>query len=205
MFSQHLLTRRSIDVQWQGCPSSVKSELSWDGSRRPSKAWVSHVTRVSEPPGHPDEFNVFGSDKCIWVALACDRNAVSCFQAKPQRQRYCLDYNRAGQTHGAYRCNGGRKMEVWKRRSPFKRRQKTAQHRRYLVMGPDLESLNDEGSKLLPCWGQSHSAFEPINAEQRHVWEKLDLCFYCEGNFEFIRCRCHRMKFFEFKLLQKKW
>lgn len=42
-------------------------------------------------------------------------------------------------------------------------------------MGSDLESPNDEGTTLLPCWGQSHSAFEQINAKK------------CSGHIEVLR------------------
>lgn len=38
---------------------------------------------------------------------ACDSAG---FQALPQCQRRCLDPNMARQTHGAYMCNGGKRM-----------------------------------------------------------------------------------------------
>lgn len=41
-----------------------------DGERRASKVVVLDIVCVSDPLRHPDGFNLFRSDKCMWVTLA---------------------------------------------------------------------------------------------------------------------------------------
>ena len=43
----------------------------------------------------------------FWHTATCNSSG---FQAPPQCQRHCLDCNMARQTHGAYMCNGVKRM-----------------------------------------------------------------------------------------------